>query len=70
MAPLLGMISPWRPDVGIDSSVLDIVFYTIERKLRAQEFEEMAGKIGRDIRLEVQQVKVGLVVDFPSGTSG
>lgn len=55
--------------MGIDSSALDIILYTIKWKLRAQEFEETAGKIGRDIWLEVQQVKVGLVVDLPAGTS-
>lgn len=39
----------------------DVVLNTVEGQLSAQEFEELPGRRPRDVRLEIQKVKVWLV---------
>jgi hypothetical protein len=62
------LFSPWRSYLCLYTTTVDFVFDTIEGKFRAQELKELPSKVAGDVWLEVEQVKVGLVIDDPALT--
>ena len=60
------LFSPWRSYLCLYTTTVDLVLDTIERKFRAQKLKEMPSKVVGDVWLEVEQVKVRLVIDDPA----
>lgn len=46
------------------AAALDVVFDSIERQFRTEKFKESSCERGWHIRLEIEQVEVGLIINY------